>query len=106
MELQVFVAEGETNVTLCLTRSHFKVSDDFKFYSPVVDDYGTIVTSCGVTTTPETSSSSAHEVCVTAHVIPSTLTIRDWDSGKVFTFLTATRTSLDVRSVSILYFIP
>lgn len=97
LELEVHVDNNFINATLELTGSNY-ISDDINFGSPLVfEDFNTV---CGSTITPETSDVTTHDVCVTSSVIPGVVVVDQRNSGKTLTFITATRSSLDVVSTT------
>lgn len=98
MELDVHVLEGDS-VTLTLSQNTLSSTADFKELSRQKVNNGKSESVCRVTTIPEIDNGPTTTVCVIADIIPSTITIKKADSGKTITFVSATRTSLDVDGV-------
>jgi trehalose/maltose hydrolase-like predicted phosphorylase len=99
--IPTFVASDHVNVTM--TNNAGDASEDFVIDGVApVGDYAHMT--CGTTITPETNNGPAHTVCVTSSNIPTAakaLSITKSDSGRVFTYLSAFRTSLDVEAAKI-----
>ena len=89
MELQVF---SNIDVTLKLSNNPGEPTDAINFHQK---QFKTFTTQCGNTTIPETSDVATTRVCMVNTNIPDMMTISAEDSGKIFTFITAVRTSLD-----------
>jgi trehalose/maltose hydrolase-like predicted phosphorylase len=98
MELEVNVVEGDS-VTLNLSQNTLSTTSDFKELSRKFVNNGKSESVCRITTIPETSDGPTSTVCVVADIIPSSFTVHKVDSGKTFTFISATRTSLDSEQV-------
>jgi trehalose/maltose hydrolase-like predicted phosphorylase len=91
------------NVNVAMTNNRGDDSEDFLFTAPkAVGDSASVT--CGETVTAETHDGPKHTVCVTSSTVPTDarpLTLTPKDTGKVFTFISAFRTELDVEQTNL-----
>ncbi len=90
MELQVFNA-GKQAVQLKLTNNPGAPTDAINFHKKSSQFF---LTQCGNTTIPETPEISTTRVCMVSSNLP-VITVEPHQNGRVYSFLTAVRTSLD-----------
>lgn len=95
LELEVIVG-NTASITLDLSTFQNATSVDF-VNDPVVNINGPRDTTvlCRTTKIAESEFTSTQKVCVAGDTVPLQVTVSKAESGKVITFVTATRTSLD-----------
>lgn len=98
MELEVHL-ENESSATLHFNSNENMSSVDIKFDPAKTLNGHAAYSMCGQTITPEVSTGPTPTVCMAFDRVTSEFVVNKEDSGKVFTYVTAIRTSLDSSDV-------